>query len=269
MRQGLLAPRLCPCPRAARALYACTSLALPLFATYCTHQPKRPASALVPSCPSPSAASNVVQRRTPAQTSGPTHAHVMAVAEQIANAKLAAAAAAAATPSKASVAASRDTSRSSDDESDSEDQDKNKSGNGNGNGEISEAEEDGPTGRSGRRRPAAASASCGGGDGVAIGPSIGPAMMGIGKGLFRMEDELNLAGLLNVLDGVVDTPGRIVIMTTNHPEQLDPALIRPGRINKKVRHLLTHCRITTLTAQDCCYSAQATMTFTLVQRQRN
>eukprot|EP00904_Undaria_pinnatifida_P012172 jgi/Undpi1/8085/HiC_scaffold_24.g10557.m1 len=47
-------------------------------------------------------------------------------------------------------------------------------------------------------------------------------------------DELDLAGLLNVLDGVVDTPGRIVVMTTNHPEALDAALIRPGRIDKKV-----------------------------------
>merc|ERR1711988_872038 len=44
-------------------------------------------------------------------------------------------------------------------------------------------------------------------------------------------DALNLAGLLEVLDGVVDSPGRIVIMTTNHPENLDPALIRPGRVN--------------------------------------
>lgn len=43
-----------------------------------------------------------------------------------------------------------------------------------------------------------------------------------------------LAGLLNVLDGVVDSPGRIVVMTTNHPEKLDPALIRPGRINQRL-----------------------------------
>lgn len=54
-----------------------------------------------------------------------------------------------------------------------------------------------------------------------------------------MEDEkkhakINLAGLLNVLDGVIDCPGRIIIMTTNHPEKLDPALIRPGRVNKKL-----------------------------------
>jgi len=48
------------------------------------------------------------------------------------------------------------------------------------------------------------------------------------------KDQLNLTGLLNVLDGVVDTPDRILIMTTNHPEMLDPALIRPGRIDKKI-----------------------------------
>ena len=86
-------------------------------------------------------------------------------------------------------------------------------------------------------------------------------------------DELNLAGLLNVLDGVVDTPERILVMvrprmslsraplltppctapakrptclthlrrrnvrraqTSNHPEKLDPALIRPGRIDKQL-----------------------------------
>ena len=37
-----------------------------------------------------------------------------------------------------------------------------------------------------------------------------------------------------VLDGVVDSPGRIIVMTSNHPEKLDPALIRPGRIDRKI-----------------------------------
>lgn len=48
------------------------------------------------------------------------------------------------------------------------------------------------------------------------------------------KDALNLSGLLNVLDGVVDTPGRLLVMTTNYPDVLDPALIRPGRIDKKM-----------------------------------
>eukprot|EP00546_Thalassionema_frauenfeldii_P008186 CAMPEP_0178912140 /NCGR_PEP_ID=MMETSP0786-20121207/10092_1 /TAXON_ID=186022 /ORGANISM="Thalassionema frauenfeldii, Strain CCMP 1798" /LENGTH=718 /DNA_ID=CAMNT_0020584679 /DNA_START=1857 /DNA_END=4013 /DNA_ORIENTATION=+ len=56
----------------------------------------------------------------------------------------------------------------------------------------------------------------------------------IGPSYFKKKDQLNLSGLLNVLDGVVDSPGRIVIMTSNHPDQLDPALIRPGRIDKKL-----------------------------------
>ena len=58
------------------------------------------------------------------------------------------------------------------------------------------------------------------------------------------KDKLNLAGLLNVLDGVVDTPGRILVMTTNHPEKLDPALIRPGRINKRLH--LGYCSVETV-----------------------
>ena len=51
---------------------------------------------------------------------------------------------------------------------------------------------------------------------------------------FAGRDALDLAGLLNALDGVVDSPGRIVVMTTNHPEKLDPALVRPGRVNMKL-----------------------------------
>lgn len=43
-----------------------------------------------------------------------------------------------------------------------------------------------------------------------------------------------LSGLLNVLDGVGSQEGRIVIMTTNHVDQLDDALVRPGRVDMKV-----------------------------------
>ncbi|KAI6780647.1 uncharacterized protein J7T54_001151 [Emericellopsis cladophorae] len=43
-----------------------------------------------------------------------------------------------------------------------------------------------------------------------------------------------MSGLLNVLDGVSSQEGRIVIMTTNRPEQLNSALVRPGRVDMKV-----------------------------------
>ena len=47
--------------------------------------------------------------------------------------------------------------------------------------------------------------------------------------------ELNLSFLLNLLDGVLETPGRILIMTSNYPEKLDSALIRPGRVDINMR----------------------------------
>jgi len=43
--------------------------------------------------------------------------------------------------------------------------------------------------------------------------------------------KLTLSDLLEVIDGIVEMPGRIIIMTSNHPERLDPALLRPGRID--------------------------------------
>ncbi|KAL4729085.1 hypothetical protein ACLX1H_003493 [Fusarium chlamydosporum] len=45
---------------------------------------------------------------------------------------------------------------------------------------------------------------------------------------------LSLSGLLNILDGVASQEGRVLIMTTNHLEKLDKALIRPGRVDKIV-----------------------------------
>lgn len=53
--------------------------------------------------------------------------------------------------------------------------------------------------------------------------------------LIDSADKLDLSGLLNVLDGVVETPGRIIVMATKNPELVDPALIRPGRISCKVK----------------------------------
>ena len=47
------------------------------------------------------------------------------------------------------------------------------------------------------------------------------------KGLNR----LTFSGLLNAIDGVTSTEGRILFMTTNYIERLDPALIRPGRVD--------------------------------------
>jgi len=49
----------------------------------------------------------------------------------------------------------------------------------------------------------------------------------------KKKTSISLSGLLNVIDGVFSCHGRILIMTTNHPEVLDNALIRPGRIDCK------------------------------------
>ncbi|KAG9037387.1 hypothetical protein FRB95_005676 [Tulasnella sp. JGI-2019a] len=42
---------------------------------------------------------------------------------------------------------------------------------------------------------------------------------------------VTFSGLLNALDGVASAEERILFMTTNHLDRLDPALIRPGRID--------------------------------------
>lgn len=44
------------------------------------------------------------------------------------------------------------------------------------------------------------------------------------------KNELVLGDILNALDGICETTGLVYIMTTNHVETLDPALIRAGRI---------------------------------------
>lgn len=52
--------------------------------------------------------------------------------------------------------------------------------------------------------------------------------------------KVSLSALLNAIDGVGSQEGRLLIMTTNHVEQLDAALIRPGRVDMKLELGLTN-----------------------------
>ncbi|UPK92835.1 hypothetical protein LCI18_003770 [Fusarium solani-melongenae] len=45
---------------------------------------------------------------------------------------------------------------------------------------------------------------------------------------------ISLSALLNAIDGVASHEGRILIVTTNKPEALDEALVRPGRVDVQV-----------------------------------
>jgi chaperone BCS1 len=45
------------------------------------------------------------------------------------------------------------------------------------------------------------------------------------------QSSVTFSGLLNALDGVASAEERIIFMTTNHVDRLDPALIRPGRVD--------------------------------------
>ena len=47
----------------------------------------------------------------------------------------------------------------------------------------------------------------------------------------QIEDELTLECVLNVLDGIIELHNAMIIFTTNHLEQIDPAFTRSGRID--------------------------------------
>lgn len=48
------------------------------------------------------------------------------------------------------------------------------------------------------------------------------------------KSHITLSGLLNVIDGPCSQEGRLLIMTSNLPDSLDAALVRPGRIDRKI-----------------------------------
>jgi len=50
----------------------------------------------------------------------------------------------------------------------------------------------------------------------------------------KRQSGISFSGLLNAIDGVAAQEGRALLMTTNHIDKLDPALIRPGRADVHV-----------------------------------
>ena len=46
--------------------------------------------------------------------------------------------------------------------------------------------------------------------------------------------EITLSYLLNILDGISNADGRIFIASTNHVDKIDPAALRPGRIDIRI-----------------------------------
>lgn len=58
------------------------------------------------------------------------------------------------------------------------------------------------------------------------------------------EEVITLDDILNLWDGIRETPGRILIISSNHYDKLDPALVRPGRID--ITHELSNVSHNTL-----------------------
>jgi len=53
------------------------------------------------------------------------------------------------------------------------------------------------------------------------------------------QSQVTLTGLLNALDGVVASEARLTFLTTNYPQRLDQALVRPGRVDLRLK--IGHC----------------------------
>jgi len=53
--------------------------------------------------------------------------------------------------------------------------------------------------------------------------------------IMDLKDRLTLYTFLTALDGMEEMRGRVIIATTNHIDRIDPALLRPGRFDLKIK----------------------------------
>jgi len=66
----------------------------------------------------------------------------------------------------------------------------------------------------------------------------------------KATESVTMSGFLNAIDGAVTRDGRILIMTTNYPDKIDSAVIRPGRADMHeeinpldAEHVTVMCRL--------------------------
>lgn len=67
----------------------------------------------------------------------------------------------------------------------------------------------------------------------------------------KNNDKITLSYLLNVIDGIRETPGRILILTSNQYDLLDEALVRPGRIDLRIE--MNNASVNTISQMYCHY----------------
>jgi len=51
----------------------------------------------------------------------------------------------------------------------------------------------------------------------------------------NLSERITTSGLLNAIDGIIQSVGRMLFITTNHIDKIDQALLRPGRVDKLVK----------------------------------
>lgn len=84
-------------------------------------------------------------------------------------------------------------------------------------------------------------------EGVSTNGRDVPPHPGIKRPNDPLKTKITLSGLLNALDGVASSEGRLTFFTTNHPERIDPAMSRPGG-----SRILSRRRFQTETGQKRC-----------------